>query len=193
MKNLIHELVFGRNAVVSGIVAISVVGLIALGCSCGKDLNLANIIKDANISNTANISNDSPTDTSDDSVPSNSTVEGLVKDTTAQFADAIDSDDFSEIHSNASQDFQATYSVSEMKDAFKSYVDKKKIVLPVLNKVGAANANFSTAPFIRTEKGLSILVATGKFPTKPYNVRFEYEYVMRGGEWKLLKLVIYIP
>ena len=111
----------------------------------------------------------------------------------AQFKDAIQSGDFSEIYNDASSDFQSTYSLPEMKTAFKSYTDKKSIVVPVLNKVPGTRADFSKPPSIRTEKNLNILVASGKFPTKPYNVRFDYEYVMREGQWKLLKLVINIP
>jgi hypothetical protein len=110
-----------------------------------------------------------------------------------EFADAVDTGDFNAIYNNASSDFQGTYTVDEMKTAFKSYTDKKKIVVPILNKVEGLDAEFDSLPSIRSEKSLSILVAKGKFNTKPYKTRFDYEYVMRGGEWKLLKLVINIP
>ena len=188
MKKFIHDLIFGKNTLVSGLIALAVVASVALGCNCGKNFDLANLAKDNNSS-----SNSSKIDTSDDSAPSTSVVEGLVKDTTAKFGDAISSGDFSDIYNDASTDFQSSYSISEMKTAFKSYMDKKSIVLPILNKVPGSKADFSRLPSIRSEKGLNILMASGKFPTKPYNVRFDYEYVMRGGEWKLLKLVINIP
>jgi hypothetical protein len=64
------------------------------------------------------------------------------------------------------------------------------LILPSLNKVPGATAEFSPTPRIRQEQGLDILVLSGKFPTKPLNVKFDYEYVKRGGEWKLLKLVV---
>ena len=171
-------------------IALAVVGSIALGCNCGKSFDLSNLSKDSNSTST---SNDYETDTSGDSVPSNSVVEGLVKATTAEFGDAVDSGDFSKLYNNASSDFQTTYTIDQMKTAFKSYTDKKSLVVPVLRKVASSSANFTRQPSIRTEKGLKILVAAGKFPTKPFNVRFDYEYVMRGGSWKLLKLVINIP
>lgn len=192
MLDLFNEIVFGRNTLVSGTIALSAVCFIALGCGCGKNLDLANLAKESNSSTTSNKSSDTKS-SSDDLVPSESVVEGLVKDTTDEFADAVDSEDFEALHSSASSDFQSTYSASEMRTAFKSYIDKKRIVLPVLRKAGSADAEFSRPPSIRTEKGLKILMAAGKFKTKPYNVRFDYEYVMRDGEWKLLKLVINIP
>jgi hypothetical protein len=191
MKKLINEILFGKNAQVSGLIALTVVLSIALGCNCGKSFDLANLAKNANSSSTSNSASSS--DTSDDSVPSDTVVEGLVKDTMREFADAVDTGDFHEIYTNASSDFQGTYTEDEMKTAFKSYTDKKRIVVPILRKIDGVDAEFDSPPSIRTEKGLNILMAKGRFSTKPYKTRFDYEYVMRGGEWKLLKLVINIP
>lgn len=195
MKGFVKELLFGKNTLASGMIAMVAVGAIALGCSCGKDLDLGNIGKNTNSTSTStnSITNTSTSPTSDGTIPSEAVVEELVKETTAQFADAVDSEDFSNLHSSASEDFQTSYSVEEMKTAFKSYTDKKKIVVPVLRKVESTDAEFTSPPGTRTEKGLTILMAKGKFPTKPYNVRYDYEYVLRGGDWKLLKLVINIP
>ena len=114
----------------------------------------------------------------------------MIKETTADFARAIDSNDFHDIYQKSSSDFQKTYTEDQMKSAFKVFVDKKKLILPSINKVPDSRAEFSPAPSIRTENGLDILVLTGKFPTKPFPVKFEYEYVKRGGQWKLLKLVV---
>ncbi|MGE3466288.1 MAG: hypothetical protein AB7J13_05085 [Pyrinomonadaceae bacterium] len=190
MKKLIHEIVFGRNSLLSGIFAMVVVLSIALGCNCGDKLDLANLAKNANSTSESNTSTETP---DDGSVPSDDVVEGLVKETTADFGEAVSNKDFNELYDKASQDFQNTYTVDEMDKAFKSYTDKKSVVVPILKRVASTDAEFSSEPSIRSEKGLSILVAKGKFKTKPYNVRFDYEYVMRGGEWKLLKLVVNIP
>jgi len=189
MKNLFNELVFGKNAQVSGLIALAVILSIALGCNCGKNLDLSNLSKESNTTTPSN----TRTDTSDDSVPSKSVVEGLVKDTISQFSDAVNSGDFNEIYDNASTDFQSTYSVDEMKTAFKSYMDKKSLVVPILGKTSSMSPDFSRDPSTRSEKGLKILMAAGEFKTKPFKVRFDFEYVMRSGEWKLLKLVINIP
>jgi len=117
----------------------------------------------------------------------------MVKDSTEQFRDGVQNEDFSELYNDASEDFKGTYTKDQVKDAFKSYTDKKKFVVPILDKVQSTSAEFSQDPSIRTEKGLDILVVSGKFNTKPYAVRFDYEYVKRSGEWKLLKLVVNIP
>lgn len=192
MKRLFNNIVFGNNTLISGIIALAVVGSIALGCNCNKSFDLGNISSSSNTSSGS--SKDTPSDTGKNGdVPSNSVVEGLIKDSTEQFAEAIQSEEFDDFRSNASADFQSTYTADEMRDAFKSYINKKSLVVPILRKVKDADADFTTSPSIRTEKGVKVLMANGKFATKPYAVRFDYEYVMRGGEWKLLKLVVNIP
>ncbi len=192
MKRSINSIFFGGNTLISGIIALAVVGSIALGCNCNKSFDLGNISSSSNSS--SGTSKDTPADTGKNGdVPSDSVVEGLVKDSTEQFAEAIQSEKFDDLRSNASTDFQNTYSADEMRDAFKSYISKKSLVVPILRRAKDADADFTTPPSIRTEKGLKVLMANGKFPTKPYAVRFDYEYVMRGGEWKLLKLVVNIP
>jgi len=188
MKTLLNELVFGKNAKVSGLIAMAVIATFVLGCNCGKNFDLGNLSKESNTTSTSN-----DTKTSDDSIPSNSVVEGLIKDTISQFSDAVESGDFSAIHASSSTDFQASYTVDQMKTAFKSYINKKSVVVPIMKKSSSMSADFSRPPGIRTEKGLKILMAAGEFKTKPYKTRFDFEYVWRGGEWKLLKLVINIP
>ncbi|HQZ97276.1 MAG TPA: hypothetical protein PLP21_13220 [Pyrinomonadaceae bacterium] len=189
MKKLISGLFFGKDAKINGLIALAVIGTFVLGCNCNKDFNLGNSSSESNSTSVSN----TRSETSDDSVPSKTVVEGLVKETIQKFGDAVDSGDFSDLHAYASTDFQSTYTVDEMKTAFKSYTDKKSMVVPLLNKVDDMSAEFKVPPGIRSEKGLKILMAQGEFKTKPYKTRFDFEYVMRGGSWKLLKLVINIP
>ncbi|MCC6329864.1 MAG: hypothetical protein IT174_15225 [Acidobacteria bacterium] len=191
MKKLATSLFFGKDARLSGLIAFAIVGAIALGCTCSKEFGTTSNSSTSNSSTTGNsTTTTTETDTDSNGIPSDPTLQALVKETTADFAQALDTNDFSEIYENASSDFKSTYTEDQMADVFKEFVQKKKLILPSLNKVPAASADFSPAPSIRQEKGLDILVLEGKFPTKPLNVKFEYEYVRRDGEWKLLKLVV---
>src|SRR6478672_453588 len=79
MKNRIYNLLFGRDSLVSGLFAIAVVGLIALGCTCGKNFDLANIAKNANVASTSD-SND--TDDEIAELPDDRLLKALVKETT---------------------------------------------------------------------------------------------------------------
>ena len=125
-----------------------------------------------------------------DKVPPDAEIQSMIKETMADFANGVDTEDFSKIHSKASSDFQSSYTPTQMKDAFGSIIDKKNLALPSLKNAGSVTAAFSPAPSIRNEKGLNILVLTGEFPAKPYPVKFEFEYVWRDGGWKLLKLKV---
>jgi hypothetical protein len=185
MTEKLTDLVFGRSSLTSGVIAMSLIAMIALGCTCGKDFDLANIAKNANVSST---SGDDSGDTAE--MPDDRLLRALVKETTADFALAVSTDDFSQLYAKASEDFKATFTEQKLKETFRPFVEKKKQVLPILAKSVAIDPEYSPDPYVRTEKGLSILVAEGKFDTKPAQLTFEYEYVMRGGEWKLLTLKI---
>jgi len=191
MKTVMHALLFGKDARFSGLIAFVIVGAIALGCTCNKEFGDLGKSSNTNSSTTSNSTNDKETTTTDDNgIPSDSTLQSMVKETTADFAQAIDTNDFSDLYSKSSTDFQNTYTEDQMKDVFKTFVEKRKLILPSLEKAEDSTASFSPAPRIRQEQGLDILVLNGKFPTKPLNVKFEYEYVKRAGQWKLLKLIV---
>ncbi len=188
MKKLLSTLLFGKDAMLSGLIALAVVGAIALGCSCNKDFG---DIGKTDSNSGSNSSSNSSSTTDSDGVPADSTLQSMVKETTEDFAQAIDTGDFTELYDKASMDFKNTYpDKGEMNNVFKDFIAKKKLILPSLNKVGSSTAEFSPAARIRQEQGLDILVLSGSFPTKPLKVKFDYEYVKRAGQWKLLKLVV---
>lgn len=189
MKNRLERFIFGRGNLVSGLIAMIIVSSVALGCTCAKNFDLGNLAKSDN----SNRSSDDPFKTgSNGDVPSDSTCQGLVKDTTRLFEQAVDSGNFSDLYENSSTDFQNSYKLDDVASAFKTFTDNKSRVVPLLKKALDMDPEFSPSPSIRTEKGLKILVLNGKFDTSPTNVRFEYEFVNRGGNWKMLKLVIRI-
>ena len=194
MKLLISTILFGNNTT-SGAFAMLIVLSVALGCTCPKNLGSSDNSKpSSNVSTDDQFKsgNDSKSG-SDSDVPSNSVVQGLVKDTMGLLASAVSSGDFSDLYSNASSDFRSTYTIEEVQKTFKAYVDKKSLVLPLLNKAESGDPKFSAPPSLRSEKGFKILVANGKFESNPYNVRFDTEYIYRDGEWKMLKLLVNIP
>ncbi len=189
MKKIIETIVRGKDNRLNGLIALAVVASIALGCNCGKTFDLSNS------GTTSNSSSDNPFNTStssddDGEMPGDALLKALVKETTADFAAAISSGDFVNIYQKASTDFKSTYTEEQMADVFKEFVAKKSQVVPILSKAVSMEPEFSPSPSIRTEKGLSILVANGKYPTKPIPTNFEYEYVKRNGQWKMLKLIV---
>jgi len=205
MKTLVSKILFGRDRF-TGLIATGIIALFVLGCTCGKNFDLGNIGKDSNssrpsdnssrtsTSDKSNTSSDNPfgdsTDETDSDIPSSTLTDALVKDTTAQLANAISTEDFSSIYSDSSPDFKKTYTEDQMKGIFKSYIENKSAVLPIMAKAISMDPEYTTAPHLRNENGLSILVTSGKYSTSPAAMQFDYEYVNRNDKWKLLKLVV---
>jgi hypothetical protein len=169
---------------VFGSAAFALLLLVVIACSCPKDLNVA-----GNRSGSNDSSTDNPIKLDDD-MPSSDLLVAMVNETTADFAAAVATDDFSTLYSKSSPDFQQTYTEQQLRNIFKDFVAQKARVLPILNNALNGNPKFSPEPSMRTEKGLKIVVANGKYDSKPTPVNFEYEYIYRNGDWKLLKLVI---
>jgi hypothetical protein len=185
MNRFFSNLLMGKNNLLSGLIALAIVASIALGCNCGKTFDTSNSSSNSNTSSDAPFGDDSAGE-----MPGKDLLNAMIKETTADFAYAISTEDFSKIYSKASTDFQSTYTESQMKDVFSTVLKNKSRVLPILSKTVSMEPTFSPEPYLRTEQGLNILVANGKYATKPVPMNFEYEYVKRGGTWKMLKLVI---
>ena len=181
MKKTINDLIFGGSVRVSGAIALSIVLLVALGCTCGKSFDF-----NTSESNSSKSDSPFPSKSSSGDIPSKPEIQSMLKETAADFANAIDTEDFSTFYNKASKDFQGTFTVDQVKDGFKSYIDKKKLILPSIQKMQTTDAELSPDPYLRTEQGQSILVLNGNFPTKPHNIKFDAEYIFRDGAWKLL-------
>jgi hypothetical protein len=163
MKTLKNTLAFGKNNKISAVLSLLVLFLMAVGCGGTKP-----------------------------DLPSESVTESLVKASLADFADAVDKNDFKKLRDNSSDNLKATYTEEQMKTTFKTFVDQKDATVPILRSAGGMKAKFSAPPSIREEKGNYILVAQGNFETTPLKTRFDNEYVWSGGAWKLLKIGTYI-
>lgn len=198
MKKLLENFLIGSSGKANGLIALSILMLIVLGCNC-KNMDFGNSGGSGDRpSNTSRTSDDTDTNTyrdtekSDGSMPSEAAIRSLIQETMEDFTQAIDTKDFSEIYEKSSPDFQASYTEESMKNAFKVFTDQKSRVVPILKRTRDMKLEMTSDPRIRTENGLSILVVDGKFSTKPFPVRLENEYVSRNGEWKLLKLIVKI-
>ena len=199
---IIKQLLFGTSSKINGLIAFMIVDSVALGCTCGKNFDLANMGKDNDTNSTrpANTSynstragdDDATNADDDDTVPSKAMVDSLVSSTTKEFASAIDSEDFSTLYGNSSKEFQSSYTEDQTKEIFKVFITSKKRVNPILEKAQTLEPDYSAPPSYRTEQGHQIIVANGKYNTKPLPTNFEYEFIENDGDWKMLKLIVKI-
>lgn len=199
MKNVIHTIIFGKDKF-SSLIALAVIMLIALGCTCGKDFDFSNLGKNESNSRTAeNTSADNsssnttpPTrttakpDASTGQVPSDDQLQEMARETVLDFNDAIQSGDFTQFHANVSKPFQKEASPERFKEVFQAFIDAK----PDFSEIRSQTADFTDTPVVEREIGYKTLKLNGTYPTTPRNTKFELKYIPEGKEWKLISIRI---
>jgi hypothetical protein len=182
MKNLLNNLIFGRDNRLSGALALGLVLSVALGCTCGKSFDF-----NSNSSSSSNSVFGGDNDSVDDNL-----AKATVKATTAEFANAISTEDFSGLYNETATEFRSQYTEDQLKNEFRDFIKQKRNLLPILAKAVSIDPEFTDGPSTRSEGSQTVLSASGKYATKPMPVTFKYEYLKREGKWWLLRIEIYV-
>ena len=124
-------------------------------------------------------------------MPSTEQQHALVKQTLKDFAKAIDTGDFSGITSGASKEFQAATSPDKLKSAMQGMIDNKAVLIPIMQSADSKTPQFSTPPEIKEESSSYTMQYAGSFPTDPFKTYFDFKYVWRDSQWKLLAVRVY--
>ena len=190
MKDLAYRLFFGRENLLSGGATLSIVLLMVLGCTCGKNFDFGNSSSSSNSSTSK--SNSVFGGDSDDNDADDTLAKATVKATTAEFANAISTGDFSSLYNECSTEFRSQYSEDQLKSEFSAFITQKKNVLPILAKAVSMEPEYTEGPSTRSESNETVLTTAGKYATKPLPVTFHYEYVKRDGKWWILRLEVYV-
>jgi hypothetical protein len=155
--------------------------LIALGCTCGKNFDFANIGKESNSSNTViPVSNDTTTtkptytksDASKGTLPSEAELQDMAKTTLLDFNDAVQQEDFSTFYSHICKPWQKQTTPEGLKTTFQGFIDKDISIA----SISGLDAQFSPEPTVGRES--------------PNVTKFELNYIPEGKDWKLSKIVV---
>ncbi len=189
MKEFVSRLLFGKDTLFNGLVALGIIGAIALGCTCPKDLGNSGTSNSSNSTSTSNTSSSSPSkpDASTGEVPTEPQLQEIARTTILDFNDAIQKGDFTDFHKTMSKPFQKQASPTKLKDVFKAFVDAKLD----FKEVRTLDASFSPAPEVESGTGGKVLRLKGNYPTKPRRTNFELKYIPEGKDWKLISIEIY--
>jgi hypothetical protein len=191
MKNIVYRIFFGPGNVFSGMTALSIVLLMVLGCTCGKNLDFGNSSSSSNTSSSK--SNSVFGEDEDKSGDVDDTLaKATVKATTAEFANAISTENFSGLYNECATEFRTKYSEDDLKNEFGDFIRQKRNLLPILAKTVSMEPEYTSGPSSESEAGETVLNAEGKYATKPLPVTFKYKYVKREGKWWLLQLEVYV-
>ncbi len=196
MKTFAASLLFGRDNRISGLIAFSVVMLIALGCTCDKQFGLGNTESDNSsrtASNSTTTSNSTSTtttpskpDASTGAVPTDAQLQDMAKETVLAFNAALQSEDFTSFHRSVSKPFQKQVSPEKFKQVFQSFIDAGIDFSEIQN----LTADFTDKPVIETTAGYKTLKLKGVYPTSPRNTKFDLKYIPENKDWKLISIEI---
>lgn len=114
----------------------------------------------------------------------------LVKQTLKEFAKSVESGDFSSLRSNASKEFQSQVSADKAKSAFQGMIDKKDVLVPIMQSADSKTPQFSNTPSIKEEGSNYTMQFTGSFPTNPFKTNFDFKYIWQDSQWKLLAMEV---
>lgn len=112
------------------------------------------------------------------SVPSETELRKLVKVTLITFNDAVQTRDFSVLHSKTSVAFRKSYSPKRLRGIFWNFIVRKVDISPIVN----LEPRWDDPPVINADGRLQL---QGHFETTPSVVKFEFLYTYEGGEWRL--------
>ncbi len=177
MPNLISRLLGGKNSLLNGSIGLVILLMIVGGCTGGDD-------------SSSNANGGPATDAKTSDMPDDAVLKANVKLTTAQFANAISTEDFTTLRDNASDEFKEKYTVEQAKEVFADAITNKRALLPTLASLVNMDPEFTEPPSVRKEGKIPVVTVKGKYATKPKSLEFEYEYVYLFGKMKLLKLIL---
>ncbi len=199
MKDFVLSIISGGDTRMNGLMALGIVGLIALGCTCGKDFDLSNIGKESNTTRTTSNTEDNTTpfstppprtvtksDASKGVVPEDAELQEMVKTTLLDFNDAVQEKDFTSFHSKICKPWQKQTTPESLKTSFQGFIDKEITIA----SISSLDADFSPSPEIGREVGYKTLKVKGDYKTSPNLTKFELNYIPEGKEWKLSKIVV---
>lgn len=123
-------------------------------------------------------------------MPSTEQQNALVKQTLKEFAKGIESGDFSSLMSNASKELQSQASPDKIKGAFQGMIDKKAVLVPIMQSADSKIPDFTTPPSIKEEGSNYTMQYTGSFPTDTFPTYFDFKYIWQDSQWKLLSIEV---
>jgi hypothetical protein len=114
-------------------------------------------------------------------VPSERTLEVLVKTSLLSFNDANVTGNYSVLHEKLSKPFRQEFPPEKLKEAFKEFSEKNIDI----ELIAALKPTYDPASSIDSE---GKLLVKGYFPTEPIRVNFNLAFIPSDGEWKLIRL-----
>lgn len=186
MRSKLSQAFMGKGNFSNGLIALMIIGLIVLGCTCNDGKIDFGKKKDTNSSQ----EKDEPVkkekdyekaDASKGEIPSEEELQDMVKADLLIFDKALKRRNFIDFYKNTSKLWQEQTTPGKLKILFKNFIEGKADVSEVEN----LEAEFSPDPFIDDSLKVKVMEVNGSFPTRKNPTIFELKYIAEGKEWKL--------
>jgi hypothetical protein len=125
------------------------------------------------------------TDAVNKSPPSERQTRKIVHDAMLSFAEAIKTQSFHDFYTQASKAWQSQLTENQLQRAFQAFIDQG------VNLSGVADVEpaFDAPPRVTTD---GLLLVSGHYPTKPFEVVFAFKFVYELPEWKLFGVDVFL-
>ncbi|NNE99377.1 MAG: hypothetical protein HKN25_10200 [Pyrinomonadaceae bacterium] len=194
MKKRFIDIFYGKSSLGSGVLALMIISLIVLGCTCNEKDGFSFGKNDSDTADTGNTSTveeeeKEPEELSRDvkasrSAPSEEDLQRLVKTTMLDFSQAIKDEDFSEFYKHISKFWQKQIKADKFDQVFKAFM--------VANWDGSSirtmKADITSGPTVRASRLTKRLEVKGAYDTSPRSTKFDLGYIEEDGLWKLYKI-----
>jgi hypothetical protein len=111
-------------------------------------------------------------------IPPEEQVAALANRSMALLAQAVSRDDVSDFHASISALWRQQITPEALREKLSTFINKK-ISLAVTDGVAPV---FSEKPYFDSD---GLLVLKGRYPSRPYEVEFEFDYHFEDGQWEL--------
>lgn len=193
MKKRFVDMFYGKSSLGNGLIALMIISLIVLGCTCNKDDFADFGKKDSETSATPNsnkdVKDDEPEERSRDvkaseSAPSDEDLQRLVKTTMMDFSKAIKDEDFKEFYSHISTFWQKQITPEKFDDVFRPFMIAKWDG----SSIQTMTADITSGPTVSASRLTKRLEVKGVYDTSPRASQFDLGYIEEDGFWKLFKI-----
>lgn len=207
MKKIFREMFFGNDSKVGGVIALSLIAFIGLGCFCKKDgFDFSNIgTKNTNTNTrpifTSNTEDNSALPATTPRVvltkanaakgekPSDEEMHQIVEQTLLDFNQALQTEDFTAFRANVSKPFRDQYTEEKFREGFATFISKKDAMNKVLTSITGMEPEYSSGPEVVRQAGTKVLKASGSYQTFP-GMKFDLSFIPEKTDWKLLKIEV---
>lgn len=198
MKKILQNAFYGKSSFTNGLIAIGIISLIVLGCTCNdKKFDFGTSNSNSSENKTKEDGNPFETpdkkdndfekaDASKGEIPSEDELQVKVKEDILRFNKALQDENFDDFYDSISEFWKEQTSSRKLKNQFQSFIDGKAN----LSGIKSLDADFSPKPRIDDSKRVKILEVNGEYATTPNKSTFELKYIPEDKEWKLIGLYV---